>query len=315
MLLCLSINAHAIQKVVYGTDNRVDVAEHPNEGYRTWAKSTAVRIPISSLETQGDRFLYKKTSLGQSINLCSKERFIDQPDVGECSGFLVADDILVTAGHCAKSLNDCSSNVWVFDYAKDKLTENYFSKDKVFQCLEVLYQKQDSNNMADFAIVRLDRSTGRTPLSYRKEGKIEDGSSLVVIGYPSGLPAKIDDGGIVRQNENEVYFKGDLDTFGGNSGSAVFNAKSGEVEGILVRGAVDYIMDPELKCKVVNNCKELTNNESCEGEGVTRITLLGLDKYISGEYLNQERPASPFNNSEPDELEAFIAAFLAAFGN
>ena len=44
---------------------------------------------------------------------------------------------------------------------------------------------------------------------------------LVVIGHPSGLPTKIADGAWVRNNESEYYFVTNLDTFGGNSGSAV----------------------------------------------------------------------------------------------
>ena len=90
----------------------------------------------------------------------------------------------------------------------------------------------------------------------------------MVIGHPSGLPTKISDGAIVRENANKVFFQSTLDTFGGNSGSAVFDAKTGLVEGILVRGERDYVQDPVMNCSRPKVCKVT----ECRGEDVTRIT-------------------------------------------
>ena len=109
--------------------------------------------------------------------------------------------------------------------------------------------------------------TDRTPLEFRQEGEVELDTPLVVIGHPSGLPTKIADG-MVRNNESEYYFVTNLDTFGGNSGSAVFNTDTGVVEGILVREQ-DYVWDSR-GCRVPKVCDE---NE-CRGEDVTRITVV-----------------------------------------
>lgn len=57
-----------------------------------------------------------------------------------------------------------------------------------------------------------------------------------------------------------------LDTYGGNSGSAVFNDRTGEVEGILVRGEVDYTY--KGNCMVSNVCTD----SGCRGEDVTYIS-------------------------------------------
>ena len=97
---------------------------------------------------------------------------------------------------------------------------------------------------------------------------MEKGTELVVIGHPTGLPTKIAGGAWVRQNTNNVYFQSNLDTFGGNSGSAVFDAETGTVEGILVRGETDYVYDSSRGCRVPKQC----SNEGCRGEDVTRIT-------------------------------------------
>ena len=56
------------------------------------------------------------------------------------------------------------------------------------------------------------------------------------------LPRKYAGGqtSIVRENNNSDYFQANLDAYGGNSGSAVINAETHEVEGILVRGSYDF---------------------------------------------------------------------------
>ena len=73
------------------------------------------------------------------------------------------------------------------------------------------------------------------------------------MGFPSGIPAKIEDGGIVRSRRASTldYFTADTDTFGGNSGSGVFN-DNGILVGILVRGATDYVYDGGSGCYRAN---------------------------------------------------------------
>ena len=73
------------------------------------------------------------------------------------------------------------------------------------------------------------------------------------MGFPSGIPAKIEDGGIVRSRRASTldYFTADTDTFGGNSGSGVFN-DNGLLVGILVRGATDYVYDGGSGCYRAN---------------------------------------------------------------
>src|SRR6185503_5205699 len=94
---------------------------------------------------------------------------------------------------------------------------------------------------ADWALVRLDHAvTNHHPLAIRRRGKLKKGARLFVIGHPVGLPTKIAGGARVRTASTNGFFVANLDTFGGNSGSAVFNAWSGRVEGILVRGDVDF---------------------------------------------------------------------------
>ncbi len=79
---------------------------------------------------------------------------------------------------------------------------------------------------------------------------------LYVIGHPSGLPTKVADGAQVCTQKG-THFSANLDTYGGNSGSAVFNAKTNEVVGILVRGANDYTYDMGRRCTISANALTL----------------------------------------------------------
>jgi hypothetical protein len=124
--------------------------------------------------------------------------------------------------------------------------------------------------------VELDRVvTDRTPLTFRKSGAISVNEPLVVIGHPTGLPTKIADGANVRSLSTS-FFVANLDTFGGNSGSAVFNANTSEVEGILVRGEEDYVKPFLRSCKKPKECK----SDKCRGEDVTKITLIQALKVL-----------------------------------
>jgi hypothetical protein len=57
-----------------------------------------------------------------------------------------------------------------------------------------------------------------------------------------------------------------LDTYGGNSGSPVFNATNHQVEGILVRGENDFVTNGS--CYVSLVCP----TTGCRGEDVTRCS-------------------------------------------
>ncbi len=257
------------ESVVYGEDNRVDVYQSSNLVYKKMAASTAAMIPARNLEISGENYLVKGgTLVGDGV--CSDEKFAKQQTAAMCTGFLVGPDLLLTAGHCIKSMADCESNAWVFDYSNTIAERSEFkiNQKDVYTCTQIISRSLDRETQNDFALVKLDRVTDRVPLSYRKTGEISRNAKLLVIGHPSGLPTKIADGAYVRAIDNSYFFQANLDTFGGNSGSPVFNVKTGLVEGILVRGETDYVLDQAPDCYRPKVC----TMKDCRGEDVTRIT-------------------------------------------
>lgn len=260
-------------RVIYGEDNRKDVFETTNPSFLEMAKSTAAMIEAKGLKTVGSEVHISAATLADR-GICKTERFAQQISAANCSGFLVAANKLVTAGHCITSEADCKAQKWVFDYKVNSANQGTIKvpSTSVYGCKKIISRALDNprsfgnSPKNDYAIIELDRSvTDRFPVKIRGAGTVSKGDALVVIGHPSGLPTKIADGANVRSLSGK-YFTANLDTYGGNSGSAVFNVKTEEVEGILVRGENDYVDGPN-GCQVSNRCKI----DGCRGEDVTYI--------------------------------------------
>ncbi|MBI2522353.1 MAG: trypsin-like peptidase domain-containing protein [Bdellovibrio sp.] len=284
-------------KVIYGTDNRQDLKESSLVDFQKLALSTAVQIKpkyFTVLEN-GNLQLKADETLKAQYDVCDDEPFAQQLAVGNCSGFLVSSDLLVTAGHCMDSESDCEDFIWAFDYAEGKIKDAQIVKENVYRCKKILKQSLDETSMNDYAVIQLDRPvTNRAPLNFRLNGSVKVGDSLVVIGHPSGLPTKIAGGATVQQIDHPAYFQADLDTYGGNSGSAVFNTKTGEVEGILVRGAKDYVYNLEKGCLESNRCEKMDKeNKTCEGESVSRISAVEIIALEREELVKQEPSLVP----------------------
>lgn len=274
--------------LIYGTDNRVEVDLYPEPEFVEMSQSVGLRVSNKRLtedRNNPDRILFPFITLKSAMpSLCEDERFRDQVNLGSCSGFLAGPKTLVTAGHCAKNILDCENNKWVFGF-KDTTTE--LSKDQVYSCKKIITQKNiyDDKEVSDYAVIELDRPVkGYVPLKLRKHGRVMLNTPLVVIGHPLGLPMKATDGGTVnRMNDLERknpiksfilrahYFNANLDAYGGNSGSPVFNKRSGEVEGILIEGETDFVYNSKREC---HESRKLSDSHHNAYEKVMRVNKI-----------------------------------------
>lgn len=290
LLALISATSFASTDIIYGDDGRVEIHAVESQLVSNLGKSVAARVSHWSLDIKDNKFSYSDVSVLSDMwaaGVCSDEKFANQPTIADCTGFLIGEDLLVTAGHCALDMEgvtkneetfECQSNSWIFGYEVQNGSTELKDLDvnNLYNCKEIVLGKLTEQE--DFAIIRLDRKVmDRTPLKLRATGKIAINEDIFVIGHPSGLPMKYAGDSQVRANEEKAYFSTNLDTFGGNSGSPVFNARTLEVEGILVRGRTDYVDSEENGqfCMRVNVCDQ--NGENC----------LQQDEDINGEHVNR----------------------------
>lgn len=236
-----------------------------------------------------------------NVPLCTDERFSEQRQgfIG-CTGFLVADDIVVTAGHCMifshsplpkivvenDTTSMCASFSWLFGFERSKSAPESItgiSPDNVYRCEKVLYAElfgyplDDKGEMLlpvdpalgqDFAIVKLDRKViGRKPLklSAAPIGVMEP---LSTIGYPMGLPMKYTGSAKALNVSFSDYIVSDLDVIGGNSGGPLLNS-AGEVVGVIVRSfpGEDFVYDEALNCSRTYVCPVIGKGACAQSDG------------------------------------------------
>ncbi|MCK5073052.1 MAG: trypsin-like peptidase domain-containing protein [Bacteriovoracaceae bacterium] len=288
--ICVARVSH---KSIYGDDNREEARNYHDHSIADMASSVAAMVHVNDLtDLGGNLFDFGKTTLGEAVNLCPGEIYADQYSLAACSGFLISSDILVTAGHCVLNMNDCNNYKWVFDYYDDSET---FDGNNIYSCKKIIDQKykESSWSVKDYAIIKLDRPVSkRSPLKFRKSGRLSKKDNLAIIGHPAGLPMKIaGDAKKQKWSKDEkssfikslfkkyYYFRADLDSFAGNSGSPVINTDNGMVEGILVSGARDFITTYNYGDPCRTHAR-YQNHDSEAEETVFKITRIKILKKL-----------------------------------
>lgn len=251
---------------VYGTDTR----------QFTRNRSVAIMISNTSIEAskQVSNLVNLDTDTIQNNQyMCSSERFANaQSFFVACTGFLIAPDLIMTAGHCAVNFGEernvanpyCTDFSWYFDFEADSsgrvVTKN-IPAENIYACDKIIHTAHTSEPINDhvikfgddFALIKLKKAvTNRKPLTLTSERPLP-GQTISMVGHPLGGP-KIGTKGTILSNE-AAYDRAAISGFEGNSGSPVFNDK-GEVFGILVRGYPAGLVDNpnDNQCRITNRC-------------------------------------------------------------
>ena len=276
-----ALHAKSLQlKAVYGSDKRQDYFEVSDPFLKNLMDATALMVSSGSRQKLENEEVVLNTQVyGQSNDLCQEERYWSQPAVikhflffhyPNCSAFLVAPDLMVTAGHCLIT-SFCSDTSFVFGYRMKSETEVrlYFPADDVYPCKEVVMMNFPLGDGPDYALVRLDRAVlGREPIRLA-QGPAQVGERVSMIGYPMGLPVKLDQGAAVRFAQGGK-FVAEVSAFQGNSGSVIYRKETGEALGILRGGEDDFVDDSLQNCRRTKVCGE----GKCMGETATDISYL-----------------------------------------
>lgn len=254
-------------KVIYGTDDRIDLYQETDPERRRWAASTCGLFARSNVQENLDGDFTIRT-FGYSV--CADEPFSNQPTSAFCSGFMVGPDLIATAGHCFDN-SDIGSARFVFGFVMTDASTPVVTVDasQVYTGVELVGHALSGN--LDYSVVRVDRvitAPEAEAFDLRRTGVVPIGAPVGVIGHPSGLPLKLafGDATVVRTNDNAGFFVANLDTYGGNSGSPVIDPNTGVVEGILVRGETDFV--------TIGGCSRsnVVSNTGGRGEDVSKTS-------------------------------------------
>ncbi|OGR94965.1 MAG: hypothetical protein A2016_12215 [Elusimicrobia bacterium GWF2_62_30] len=289
--LALGSNALAADKIIYGEDDRVDYYAMP-ESFRWAADSTVSLWKKKSMlpDLAAGKYTLGAFNLGQAYNLCPGTRFADQDAGANCSGALVGEDLILTAGHCIVTESDCRGTAFVFGFAaktEGQPAPASVPSGEVYTCAKIIKRQllnttTEVDNVettvfgGDYALIKLDRPVkNHKPLAINRGGGLKKGDGLFVTGHPLGLPFKFTPGGMVVKNVDPqaAFFSTNLDTFGGNSGSPVFNAATGLIEGVHVRGEGQHFVP------TFEGCTTYLVRPPGTGSGghVTKIDFLAAD--------------------------------------
>jgi hypothetical protein len=248
------------ESIVYGDDDRRDLFE-TDEPFALIAERTAVALlsPSQLRQLPSGDYAIDAQPYGELQMLCPGERFAEQPAAASCSGVLLAPDIVATAGHCLTvrpdSSPDCTNNRYVFGFGvRDPNTPITIGADDVFDCKRVLGRVRTPAQVAcryDFVLLELDHAVPQASVAVPRAHPVQQDEAVAVIGFPAGLPVKIDRGARVvdARSAQGDYFTLDSDTFAVSSGSGVFDSK-GQLVGLFARGRRDY--DQEGSCQRVH---------------------------------------------------------------
>jgi V8-like Glu-specific endopeptidase len=259
ILLLASINSYAMStehslQSVYESDNRVDVYSAPSS-IQDLGRSIPAQFNKETFVNKGGSYLLQSVSLARRHRSnCPDVKFSEQIIGPKCTGFLVAPNVVMTAGHCMRTPEDCTNFLWAFDFKLKAAKDSSYTSipaSSVYSCKKVLAQKYEYFEGQDYALIQLDRNVeGRSPLAIDFDSDYAVGSAHFVLGYPSGLPLKYADSGILSKELEKVYYT-TLDTFHGNSGSPTFDTTTNKVTGIVSMGNGDYVWNSSGTCKEV----------------------------------------------------------------
>lgn len=297
---------------IFGDDDRKEVKDA--EGIKDFVRATAAMVSkdmIDGNELIGYTLREMLSDRFETDNFDDNVRYLDQPTVANCTGFLIAPDILITAGHCVKTLEDAQRWIWVFDYTNELEYDEYYKfievpENNMYEVVKVLASILDNETKQDYAVLKLDRKSDRAPYRFRTSGEVSKNSRVNTIGTPTGLPLKFSENAIVVSNEEEQFFKSDIDAFPGNSGGPVFDP-NGFIEGILVRGATqysngtysgDYKYDAECDCIKTVEFTSAEDNAGCQAHKIHKLPseILVMSVYQNLEYAIENGLIDRFNS-------------------
>jgi endonuclease G len=177
------------------------------------------------------------------------------------TAWLIAPDIIVTNRHVAEEFATSNGRGFVFrpglngeaiSGSIDYMEEYGSGGDRSVAFDQVLFIARRAADQPDLAVIRLRRDVDTSPIPLAATSRPR-GQYIAVIGYPARDDRRNDPQaardifgdiyekkrlapGEIQGNDHPVYFEHNCTTLGGNSGSVVLDAESGEAIGLHFAG-------------------------------------------------------------------------------
>lgn len=171
------------------------------------------------------------------------------------TGMMISDDIMLTCGH----LFDQTGGGW--QRPRENGTSNIISPEEIATNMKVNfnYQVDPSGDLraeqsfaitelieyrlggVDMAICRVAGNPGATfGTGAISTSDATDGQMICIMGHPAGQPKRIEAGPVFGISGNQIRYD-DIDTLGGNSGSAVLRESDGRIVGVHTNGGCNSV--------------------------------------------------------------------------
>ena len=239
--------------LIYGGDDRIELRDAPPR-FRELASAVVGLVSAELYEhlTHAPDSL-AELSAERTVPLCPDEFGADQPTLVQCTGVLIAPDLVLTAGHCFSPADRCDRYVYMTGLALNGGGDLDLQQAEARSCTAIIERSAATYELGtslDYALIRLEAPMRAAPATMARSVP-SVGQPLVAATHPLGLPLKLDMGAsvlaIIDQPTAGAHFAADIDAFIGSSGGAVFDA-AGKLVGVLVGGDGDFDYDRDRDC-------------------------------------------------------------------
>ena len=255
--------------IVYGVDDRREYFQMEAPEIRARIEGSMVAlIPKTALFREGSSEAITARSWREAANLCEGEPFAEQPAAAFCSGVLVDWDLVLTAGHCTRTLATRAFAV-VFGYYYQQAGKLTVAPEDVFDVAGIVSERTGqpgTRPRTDHAWLRLDRPAQppRQPAPLRRAtaSRLRVGTPILFVGASGGVPLKADQGGTIASLGGPWfdYFVANTDTARGASGGGAFDGEQALL-GILERGSPDFRAGPMMCNETVREPEDQSAEE------------------------------------------------------